>query len=122
MMEAVKISGAPCVSISIRLRYDRNGNTFYRVQRSDWPGFESLLNEGWGSPEVRSAYRPMRIDANGVSPNDALRAYVSRILDSGEVPPCSWWAAPWLLSEAGKQKCGRHSLPSWVAISTGGVQ
>lgn len=111
MMESVKISGAPCVSISIRLRYDRNGNTFYRVQRADYPV---------GQDFHCAAFNPLRVDATGTTPNDALEAYVSRIVEA--VGASTWWAGPWVLAYSGHQKGGRHSLPSWVAISTGGVQ
>ena len=109
-MEAV-VKGAPCVSISIRLRYDRNGNTFYRVQRADYRRAEHF---------DCAAFNPLRVDATNTTPNEALEAYVSRIVEA--VGASTWWAGHWVLAYAGHQNCGRHRLPSWVAISTGGVQ
>lgn len=110
MMQAIKISGAPCVSISIRLRYDRNGNTFYRVQRADYS-----LGEHFGC----AAFNPMKVNATNTTPSDALHAYVSRIVEWGGG---SLWSGPWVLAYAGEQKSGNHRLPCWVAISTGGVR
>lgn len=111
MMEDIKISGAPCVSISIRLRYDRNGNTFYRVQRADYS-----LGEHFGC----AAFSPMKVDATNTTPNEALGLYVSRIVEA--VGASTWWAGPWVVAHSGQQKSGSHRLPCWVAISTGGVQ
>jgi len=110
-MEAVEIKGAPCVSISIRLRYDRNGNKFYRVQ---------LAAHGGGKRFGCAAFNPMKVNASSTTPNEALEAYVSRIVEA--VGASTWWSGPWVLAYSGQQKSGSHRLPCWVAISMGGVQ
>lgn len=105
-MFEIKDSTVP--SITIKLRVDRNGNSFYRVQRADrcpQLGFK-------GAP-----FMSLRVEAYK-SVVEALRKYLTEYIETNN-PEHGVWDGTWTISDGPYEKQGCRYLATWVAIKTG---
>lgn len=95
-------------AITIKLRKDRNGNSFYRVQRADRcpaKGFKG------------ASFMSLRVEGHK-SVVDALREYLTEYIETNK-PHDGVWDGKWTISGGPYEKQGSHYLATWVAVNTG---
>ena len=105
----IQIADSYIPSITIKLRVDRNGNTFYRVQRADRNPAKGFKGD---------VFMTLRVSGVG-TPFDALREYLTTYIETNK-PHKGVWDGTWILSDGPYEKCGNQGyLATWVAIKTG---
>ena len=104
----IEIKDSTVPSITIKLRVDRNGNSFYRVQRSDRCPARGFKGAPFMSIRV-SGYK---------SVVDALREYLKEYIETNN-PEDGVWNGPWTISDGPYEKQGCRYLATWVAVNTG---
>ena len=104
----IEINDSTVPSITIKLRVDRNGNTFYRVQRAD--RCPKLGFKG-------ASFMSLRVGGHKSVP-DALREYLTEYIETNN-PEDGVWNGPWTISDGPYEKQGCRYLATWVAVNTG---
>ncbi len=108
-MAWIEIKDSTVPSITIKLQVDRNGNSFYRVQRSDRCPALGFKGAPFMSIRVKG-YKAV---------SEVLRKYLTEYIETNN-PEEGVWDGTWILSDGPYEKCGNQGyLATWVAIKTG---
>ena len=105
----IQIADAINPSITIKLKFDRNGNSFYRVQRADRNPAKGFKGD---------TFMTLRVSGVG-TPFDALREYLTTYIETNK-PFKGAWDGTWTIAAGPDEKQGNFGyMPTYVAIKTG---